>query len=68
MCGSVLLILNIKLFFGIKHITQIKRYAIRRQINGCKHIYSYSFFQIPNIISKIAMPVLLFLISFFVVT
>jgi len=33
MCASVILKLNIKLFFGIKHITQIKRHATRRQIN-----------------------------------
>ena len=49
MCASVLLKLNIKLFFGIKHNTQIKRYAIRRKMNV--HVYvntcfSY-FFQIP---------------------
>jgi len=37
-CASVLLELNIKLLFGIKHFTQIKRYAIRRQMNVCKHI------------------------------
>jgi len=39
MCASVLLKLNIKLFFGIKHNTQIKRYAIRRKMNVCKHIF-----------------------------
>jgi len=34
-----------KTFFGIKHITQIKRYAIRRRMNVCKHIfYSNSTF------------------------
>ena len=43
MCASVLLKLNIKRFFGIKHITQIKRYAIRRQINVCKHFFHISF-------------------------
>jgi len=65
MCAPVLLKLNIKLFFGIKHITQIKQYAIRRQMNECKYIFSYLFSK-SNIISKITMPVLLFLIvSFF---
>ena len=42
MCTSVLLKLNIKLFFGIKHITQIKRYAIRRQMNVCKVVNTFS--------------------------
>jgi len=57
MCASVLLKLNIKLFFGKKHISQIKRYAIRRQMNVCIPISKY------NMISKIVMPVLLFLFS-----
>jgi len=66
MCASVLLKLNIKL--GIKHITKIKLYAIRRQINVCKHIFSYVVSNF-DIISKIAMPVLLFLlVSYFMVT
>jgi len=37
MCVSVLLMFNIKLFYGIKHISQIKRYAIKRQKNVCKY-------------------------------
>ena len=51
MCAFVLLKLNIKLFFGIKHITEIKRYAIRRQTNVCKHIFFF-FFQIPILFLK----------------
>ena len=38
MCAPGLLKLYIKLFFRIIHITQIKRYAIRRQMNVCKYI------------------------------
>jgi len=65
MCASVLLKINIKLFLGIKHITQTKQYAIRRQTNECKHIFPY-FFLNSNLILKKAMPVLLILIvSFF---
>jgi len=63
-CASVLLKLNIKLFFGIKHITQIKRCAIRRKMNVCRHIFSF-FFSNSNIISKIAMPMFIFLIVSF---
>ena len=63
MCASVLLKLNIKQFFGIKHITQIKRYAMR-QMNVCKHMF-FLFFSNSSIMSKIAMPVLLFLIHNF---
>jgi len=63
MCASVLLKLYIKLSFGIKHITQIKWYAIRRQINVCKYILS--FFLSNSIFLKIAMAVLLFLIVSF---
>jgi len=40
MCASVSLKLNIKLYFGIKHNTQIKRYAIRRHMD----ISMFSFF------------------------
>jgi len=50
MCSSVLLNLNIKLFFEIKNITQLKRY--RRQMNVCKYIFM--IFSNSNIISKIA--------------
>ena len=57
-----------KQIFGIKHITQIKRYAIRRQMNVCKHIFSY-FLSNSYIVLKIALPVILLLIvSFFMVT
>jgi len=45
MCVSVLLIFNIKLFFGIKHISQIKRYGIQRQKNVCKYISFISLFK-----------------------
>jgi len=38
-CVSVLLNLNIKLFFGIKYVTQIKRYALKKQMSLCKHIF-----------------------------
>jgi len=37
MCASVLLKLNIKLFFGIKHITPIKRYAMYNDSSGRYH-------------------------------
>ena len=58
MCASVLLKLNIELFFGVKHIKQVKRYVIRRQMHVCNHIF-FSFLNF-NIILKISMPVLLF--------
>ena len=62
MCAPALLKLYVKLFFGIKHITQIKRYAIRRNMNVCKYILF--IFSKSYVISKIAIPVLLFLIVF----
>jgi len=65
MCASDLLKLD-KTIFGIKHITQIKRYAIRRQMKLCKHICSLFPPSNSNITSKIAMPVLLFLIVYIV--
>jgi len=43
--ARVLLKLNIKVLFGIKHIKQMKRYVIRRQMNVCKFVCFYFKFQ-----------------------
>jgi len=48
MCASVLLKFNIKLFFGLKHITQIKLYATRRQMHVCKVVNTFFYFIIKS--------------------